>query len=55
MDSAESPADVVQRQLDAYDARGLDRFLACFADDARGFELGGLAPTMDGKEAIRAE
>jgi hypothetical protein len=54
MDSAESPADVVQRQLDAYNARDLDRFLACFADDARGFELGCLAPTMEGKEAIRA-
>jgi hypothetical protein len=49
-----SPTAVVQRQLDAYNARDLGRFLATFADDAHGFELGDPAPTMNGKAAIRA-
>lgn len=47
------PVTVVQRQLDAYNARDLDAFLATFADDAQGFELGAVEPTMYGKAAIR--
>lgn len=47
------PVTVVQRQLDAYNARDLDAFLSTFADDAQGFELGGATPTMNGKAAIR--
>ena len=31
------PAEVVQRQLDAYNARDIDAFMACWADDARYF------------------
>jgi uncharacterized protein (TIGR02246 family) len=54
MGSEESPTDVVQRQLDAYNARDIERFLECFADDARGFELGVPQPTMNGRDAIRA-
>jgi uncharacterized protein (TIGR02246 family) len=50
----ESPTDVVQRQLDAYNARDLERFMACFAPDARCFDLGRPEPTLDGREAIRA-
>ena len=50
----ESPTDVVQRQLDAYNARDLERFMECFADDARCFDLGRPQPTLDGKDAIRA-
>lgn len=33
-----SPAAVVQRQLDAYNARDLDALLAAYADDAQLFE-----------------
>lgn len=48
-----APEAVVQRQLDAYNARDLEAFLAMFADDAQGFELGNAEPTMSGKAAIR--
>lgn len=48
------PQDVVQRQLDAYNARNIDAFLTLFAEDAQGFDLGDPAPTMNGKAAFRA-
>ena len=35
------PASVVQRQLDAYNARDLDALLACYAPDAEQFVLHG--------------
>jgi hypothetical protein len=54
MSDENDPGSVVQRQLDAYNARDIERFLACFAGDARGFELGMAQPTMDGRDAIRA-
>lgn len=38
MPEANSPAAVVQRQLDAYNARDLDALLAVYADDAQLFE-----------------
>jgi hypothetical protein len=47
------PQTIVQRQLDAYNARDIDAFLALFADDAQGFDLGDPAPTMSGKPAFR--
>jgi uncharacterized protein (TIGR02246 family) len=50
----QSATDVVQRQLDAYNARDLERFVECFADDARCFDLGRPQPTLEGKDAIRA-
>jgi hypothetical protein len=34
----EDPAAVVQSQLDAYNARDIDAWLATYADDARQFE-----------------
>lgn len=43
---------MVQEQLDAYNARDLERFLACFADDVRAFRLPSLEPTLDGKKAF---
>jgi len=49
-----SPEAVVQRQLDAYNARDLEAYLAVFAEDAEAFELGNPEPTMRGKAAIRA-
>lgn len=36
-----SPEVVVQRQLEAYNARNLDAWLSTYAEDARQFELGG--------------
>jgi len=38
MPSPSTPAIVVQRQLDAYNARDLDTLLALYADDAEFFE-----------------
>lgn len=36
-----SPSVVVQRQLDAYNAKDLDAWLSTYAHDARQYELGG--------------
>ena len=47
-----TPAEIVQRQLDAYYAQDLDAFCACFADDCVLGELNG-AVTQRGKPAIR--
>lgn len=40
-DTPSSPAAVVQRQLDAYNARDIEAFLATYAPDAQQFELHG--------------
>lgn len=47
-----SPRAVVQRQLDAYNARDLDAWAATYADDAQQFELHG-ALLASGRAAIR--
>ena len=47
-----APADVVQRQLEAYNRRDLDAFLATFHDQARIYGLGAESPSFAGKEAI---
>jgi hypothetical protein len=39
MPASDSPDAVVQRQLDAYNARDLDALLASYAPDARQYEL----------------
>ncbi len=49
-----TPETIVQRQLDAYNARDLKAYVALFADDAQGFEFSNPEPTMNGKPAIRA-
>jgi hypothetical protein len=41
MTDTHSPEAVVQRQLDAYNARDLDALLATYAPDARQYELPG--------------
>jgi uncharacterized protein (TIGR02246 family) len=48
-----SAADIVQRQLDAYNAQDLDAFCACFAADCVLAELNG-AVTQLGAAAVRA-
>lgn len=47
--SAES---VVQRQLEAYNARDLERFLAEFADDVRLYRPPSPEPAIAGKQAL---
>ena len=48
-----SPEVVVQRQLDAYNAKNLNAWLSTYAEDAKQYELGG-SLLAQGHEAIRA-
>jgi uncharacterized protein (TIGR02246 family) len=48
-----SAIEVVQRQLDAYNAQDLEAFIACFAPDCVIADLHG-AVTQQGIDAIRA-
>jgi hypothetical protein len=48
----ERPEDVVQRQLEAYNARDLARFLAEFGDDIEVYRLPGAMPAIVGKKAL---
>lgn len=48
------PVDIVQRQLDAYNAHDLDAFCACFADDVRTWRMPDTSPALSGKAALRA-
>lgn len=50
---ATSPADVAQRQLDAYNAHDLDAFVACYADDIRIFRMPSTEPVLRGIDAFR--
>ncbi len=43
------PQAVVQRQLDAYNARDLERFLAAFSEDVRLYRLPATEPALSGK------
>jgi hypothetical protein len=47
-----TPEDVVQRQLDAYNARDLQRFLAEYSDEVRIFRPPSLEPAIAGKRAL---
>lgn len=50
-----TPVDLVQRQLDAYNAHDLDAFCACFADDVRTWRMPDtMSPALSGKAALRA-
>lgn len=44
----------VQRQLDAYNARDLDRFVAQYADDVQVFRPPAPEPVITGKSALAA-
>ena len=43
---------VVQRQLDAYNARDLERFVACYAEDVRLYRPPATEPAIAGKRAL---
>ncbi|MEO5805697.1 nuclear transport factor 2 family protein [Devosia sp.] len=45
---------LAQEQLDAYNARDLERFLACFAEDVRVIRLPDMAVLIEGKAAFGA-
>jgi hypothetical protein len=48
-----TPTDIVQRQLDAYNAHDLDAFTACFSDDVRLYRMPEPTPNTIGIEALR--
>jgi len=52
MNAPMSAADAVQHQLDAYNARDLDRFVAVYADDVKVFRPPAAEPSMEGKSAL---
>lgn len=52
MSHEENPVDVVQRQLDAYNARDIDAWLATYAPDARQYEYPNKL-LAEGHEAMR--
>lgn len=47
-----NPEAAVQRQLEAYNARHLECFLAEYTDDVQVFRLPSAAPVMSGKAAL---
>jgi len=48
----QDPEAVVQRQVDAYNARDLARFIAEYDDDVRIFRLPATEPVIAGKAAL---
>lgn len=46
------PECVVQRQLDAYNAKDLQAFLACYRDDVKLYRPPAAEPVIDGKAAL---
>jgi hypothetical protein len=47
-----NPEAVVQRQLDAYNARDLERFLAEYSEDIRVYRPPAVEPAIVGKQAF---
>ena len=45
--------DVVQRQLEAYNARDLDAFAATYSDDVRLYRMPTTQPSVSGKAQLR--
>lgn len=52
MTGPRSPEAVVQRQLDAYNARDLERFVSEFSDDVEVFRLPAREPLLSGRQAF---
>ena len=50
--SRDDPAAVVQRQLEAYNARDLERFSATYADDVTIYRLPSLEPAITNKAKL---
>lgn len=47
------PAEVVQAQVDAYNAHDVQAFAACYADDADVVDLSGKRPEVKGQAALK--
>lgn len=52
MSTAFDAEGFVQRQLDAYNARDLGRFIAEYTDDVVAYRLPGTEPVLTGKSAL---
>ena len=52
MDETFDPAAFAQRQLDAYNARDLERFLREYTDEVVVYRLPGSEPIMRGKQSL---
>jgi hypothetical protein len=50
---SESPVEVVQRQLEAYNARDLERFAATYSDSITIYRLPALEPAIVGQAKLR--
>ncbi len=48
------PVEIVQEQLDAYNAHDLARFVACYSEQIEVFRPPALAPVIQGKAAFSA-
>ena len=51
---SETAVEVVQHQLQAYNRRDIDAFVAAYHDEVRVFRLPSTTPAMVGKPALRA-
>ncbi len=49
-----SPEEVVQKQLDTYNAKDIDGFMSVFSDSAKIYSFGSEKPIAVGKAEIRA-
>jgi hypothetical protein len=49
-----TPVEIVQRQLDAYNARDLAAFVALYSDDIRIYRMPATEPAISGKAALAA-
>ena len=47
------PAQLAQRQLDAYNCADLDTFCACYADDVEVYDLPAMTLVLKGRAALR--
>ena len=50
--STHDPAAFAQRQLDAYNARDIERFIAEYTEDVAAYRLGAAEPFLVGKAAF---
>jgi len=50
----ESPTTLVQRQLEAYNAHDLARFLACYSESIAVYRMPATEPSLAGKAAFAA-
>ena len=48
-----TPTELIERQLEAYNARDLDAFAATYADDIRIFRMPSTEPAIVGMEKLR--